>query len=48
MDSPGAQAVHRHFADRAVYDVVERAWLAQFIDGWLKRMPCSIMSEAAE
>jgi GMP synthase (glutamine-hydrolysing) len=48
MDSPGAQAAHRHFTDRAVYDVAERAWLKQFIDGWLKRMPCSIMSEAAE
>jgi GMP synthase (glutamine-hydrolysing) len=48
MDSPGALAAHLHFADRAVYDVAERAWLKQFIEGWLKRMPRSIMSEAAE
>src|SRR5438132_2548463 len=48
MDSPGAQPAHLHFADRAVHDVAERAWLKQFIDGWLKRMPRSIMSEAAE
>ena len=26
----------------------ERAWLKHFIDGWLARMPRSIMSEAAE
>ena len=25
-----------------------RAWLKNFIDGWLARMPRSIMSEAAE
>ena len=48
MDSPGAHAPHRHFADRAVHDVCERAWLKQFIDSWLMRMPMSIMSEAAE
>ena len=48
MDSPGAQATHLHFADRAVHDVAERAWLKAFIVGWLKRMPRSIMSEAAE
>ena len=48
MDLPGAQAAHLHFADRAVHDVAERAWLKAFIDGWLKRMPRSIMSEAAE
>jgi GMP synthase (glutamine-hydrolysing) len=48
MDSPGAQARHLHFAARAMHDVAERAWLKNFIDGWLKRMPRSIMSEAAE
>ena len=48
MDLPGARAAHSHFADRAVHDVCERAWLQQFIAGWLKRMPMSIMSEAAE
>ncbi|MBR1141911.1 glutamine amidotransferase [Bradyrhizobium sp. AUGA SZCCT0431] len=48
MDLPGARAPHSHFADRAVHDVAERAWLQQFIAGWLKRMPMSIMSAAAE
>ena len=48
MDSPGAQGRHQHFADRAVYDVAERAWLKQFIDGWLARMPHLITAQAAE
>ena len=30
---------HQHFAGRAVHDVTERAWLKNFIDGWLARMP---------
>jgi GMP synthase (glutamine-hydrolysing) len=48
MDSPGAQARHLHFSDRAMRDVAERAWLKNFIDGWLTRVPRLIMSEAAE
>ena len=48
IESPGALPRHRHFADRAVHDVTERAWLKQFLDGWLARMPVSAMSEAAE
>jgi GMP synthase (glutamine-hydrolysing) len=48
MDSPGAHPRHLHFADRAMHDVAERAWLKRFIDGWLARMPRSILSEAAE
>jgi GMP synthase (glutamine-hydrolysing) len=48
MDLPGAQPRHLHFEGRARHDVTERAWLKDFIDGWLKRMPLSIMSEAAE
>jgi GMP synthase (glutamine-hydrolysing) len=48
MDQPGAQARHLHFAAREMRDVAERAWLKNFIDGWLARMPLSIMSEAAE
>jgi GMP synthase (glutamine-hydrolysing) len=48
MDAPGARARHHHFADRAVHDFAERAWLKNFIDCWLARMPASIMSEAAE
>jgi GMP synthase (glutamine-hydrolysing) len=48
MDSPGAQPRHLHFADRAVHDVIERAWLKNFINGWLARPPRSIVLEAAE
>jgi GMP synthase (glutamine-hydrolysing) len=48
MDAPGARARHQHFLDRAVHDFAERIWLKNFIDGWLARMPASIMSEAAE
>jgi GMP synthase (glutamine-hydrolysing) len=44
---PGARARHHHFADRAVHDVTERAWLKAFLDGWLARVP-QAMSEAAE
>ena len=47
---PGACERHRHFADRAVHDVTERAWLKQFLDSWLAQVPMarSVMSEAAE
>ena len=38
----------QHFADRAVYDFAERAWLTQFIDGWLARRPQLIAAQAAE
>jgi GMP synthase (glutamine-hydrolysing) len=48
LASPGALPRHRHFADRAVQDVTERAWLRQFLEGWLARVPLSAMSEAAE
>ena len=48
LEMPGACPRHQHFADRAVHDVIERAWLNHFLDGWLARMPSSAMSEAAE
>jgi GMP synthase (glutamine-hydrolysing) len=48
LESPGARARHHHFADRAVHDVTERAWLKEFLDGWLARVPMSVISEAAE
>jgi GMP synthase (glutamine-hydrolysing) len=44
----GARPRHLHFADRAVHDVTERAWLKSFLDDWLIRMPCSVMAQAAE
>jgi len=48
LELPGARERHHHFADRAVHDASERAWLKQFIDGWLARVPLSAMSQAAE
>jgi GMP synthase (glutamine-hydrolysing) len=48
LEAPGALPGHRHFADRAIHDVTERAWLREFLDRWLARMPLSTMSEAAE
>ena len=48
LELPGACPRHRHFSDRAIHDVTERAWLKHFLDGWLARMPSSVMSEAAE
>ncbi len=48
LDSPGARPRHQHFADRAVYDAIERAWLKHFMDDWLARVPMAVMSEAAE
>jgi GMP synthase (glutamine-hydrolysing) len=45
---PGARAPHQHFADRAVHDVTERAWLKRFLEDWLARVPMLAMSEAAE
>jgi GMP synthase (glutamine-hydrolysing) len=48
LELPGARPRHQHFADRALYDVAERAWLRRFLDGWLNRAPAYVMSEAAE
>ncbi len=48
LELPGARPRHLHFADRAVHDSTERAWLSRFIDGWLARMPRPVMAEAAE
>jgi GMP synthase (glutamine-hydrolysing) len=46
-DLPGARPRQEHFAERAVYDVIERAWLKNFMDDWLAREPLP-MAEAAE
>ena len=48
LDMPGAYPRDQHFAGRACYDVVERAWLKHFLDGWLSRVPELVMAEAAE
>jgi GMP synthase (glutamine-hydrolysing) len=47
MDLPGAQPRQEHFSGRDVYDVIERAWLRNFIDDWLALEPMP-MAEAAE
>jgi len=47
MDLPGARPRHLHFSDRAVYDVIERAWLTNFMNDWLAREPMP-MAQAAE
>jgi GMP synthase (glutamine-hydrolysing) len=48
LDMPGARARHHHFADRAVHDVIERAWLKHFIQDWLEREPAQTLAQAAE
>ncbi len=48
LDMPGAYPRGQHFAGRARYDVAERVWLKQFLDGWLSRVPEAVMAEAAE
>ena len=35
MELPGARPRHTHFADRAVYDHMARAWLSVFLDRWM-------------
>ena len=47
MGLPGAHPRHQHFAGRAVYDAIERAWLKNFMDDWLAREPMPL-AQAAE
>jgi GMP synthase (glutamine-hydrolysing) len=46
LSMPGARERHHHFADRACYDVIERAWLDTFIGSWLKRTPMPMLQAA--
>ena len=48
LDMPGAHPPHQHFAGRACYDVIERAWLEHFLDDWLRRKSEMVVAEAAE
>jgi GMP synthase (glutamine-hydrolysing) len=48
MNAPGAHPRHRHFADRAVHDVDERAWLRSFIETWLACRSVAVLAQAAE
>src|ERR1700751_1723186 len=47
-EQPGAKPRRAHFDGRAVHDVVERAWLKSFIDGWLALTPAMMLAQAAE
>jgi GMP synthase (glutamine-hydrolysing) len=46
--TPGARERHHHFADRAVHDATERAWLNRFLGSWLAHTPMPVMLQAAE
>jgi GMP synthase (glutamine-hydrolysing) len=35
MEMPGTKQRHEHTADRAVYDLAGRTWLATFLNHWL-------------
>ena len=48
MEAPGARARHHHFADRALHDAAERAWLQHFIAHWLAPAPAMMLAQAAE
>jgi GMP synthase (glutamine-hydrolysing) len=48
LNLPGAHPRNQHFAGRAAHDVIERAWLKQFLDGWLACVPQAAIAEAAE
>lgn len=49
FDAPGAHPRAQHFAYRAMYDVMERAWLSAFLDHWLRGAPCETpLAMAAE
>jgi GMP synthase (glutamine-hydrolysing) len=50
FELPNARARAEHFAQRAVYDAAERAWLRHFLEGWLERAdtPGAIVQAAAE
>jgi GMP synthase (glutamine-hydrolysing) len=48
LDMPGAYPRDQHFSGRARHDVGERAWLKQFLDGWLNRASEVVIAQAAE
>jgi len=52
LELPGARPRREHFADRAVHDMTERAWLKNFLDHWLSPLslgePVAALREAAE
>jgi GMP synthase (glutamine-hydrolysing) len=36
MDMPGAKQRAAHFAERPMYDLAIRAWLATFLQRWVR------------
>jgi len=44
--APGARPRQDHFSYRAMYDVVERAWLNAFLDNWLREESCGCAEPA--
>jgi GMP synthase (glutamine-hydrolysing) len=48
LTTPGACSRDRHFADRAVHDLAERAWLRHFVKRWLALAPPVRFAHAAE
>jgi GMP synthase (glutamine-hydrolysing) len=47
LDLPGAKPRHHHFSDRAIHDFIERAWLKNFLDGWLAQFPAVATADIA-
>ena len=41
FELPGAKSRAQHFADRPVYDLAARNWLAAFLDHWIGRKPAA-------
>jgi GMP synthase (glutamine-hydrolysing) len=48
LEMPGARSREDHFGFRAIYDVMERAWLNQFLDRWLNQNGQPELLAAAE
>lgn len=47
MNLPGAKPRAAHFADRPVYDLAIRSWLARFLDRWVESGATSPQATAA-
>ena len=47
FELPGAKSRAQHFADRPVYDLAARNWLAAFLDRWIgQRKPAETLAKA--
>ncbi|HZP76850.1 MAG TPA: glutamine amidotransferase [Pseudolabrys sp.] len=47
LELPGAKSRAQHFADRPVYDLASRNWLAAFIDRWILGRSDSMVAQSA-